>query len=103
VAVPEMSEDREMLQRWEALSQQANVVFAGQPMEDVGGALALLTAMLIAGIMQDEDLEEHDDPKAVAMAIVARHGTLVLSLIPSFLEAVEVSGGWDQLTKKGRH
>jgi len=96
-----MSEN-EMMQRWEALSQQVNVVLAGQPMEDVGGALALLTAMLVAGVMQGEDLDEHD-PKAVAMAIVAKHGTLVLSLIPSFLDSIDEVGGWDKFTKKGRH
>jgi hypothetical protein len=97
-----MSEDRETLQRWERLSQQANVVFAGQPMDDVGGALALLTAMLVAGLMQDEEFGDHD-PKAVAMAIVARQGMMVMSLIPSFLETVDAMGGWDKLTKKGRH
>ena len=43
------------MQRWEKLAQGANDVFAGQPMEDVGGALALLTAMLLAGVMQDEE------------------------------------------------
>jgi hypothetical protein len=97
-----MSEDIDAMRRWEALSQEANKVFAGQSMEDVGGALALLTAMLVAGVMQDEDLEEHD-PRAVAMAIVANHSTMVMRLIPSFLEAVEAGGGWDQFTKKGRH
>jgi hypothetical protein len=99
-----MNEDiyRAAMQRWEALSQKANEVFAGQSMEDVGGALALLTAMLVAGIMQDEDLDDHD-PKAVAMAIVAQHGNMVMSLIPSFLEAVEAGGGWDKFSKKGRH
>ena len=97
-----MSEERTPIQRWEALSQKANEAFAGQPMEDVGGALALLTAMLVAGIMQEEELDDHD-PKAVAMAIVAKHGMLVMNLIPSFLEAVEMNGGWDNVTKKGRH
>ena len=97
-----MNEDPDMMRRWEALSQKANVVFAGQPMEDVGGALAMLTAMLIAGLMQDEELEGHD-PRATAMAIMAKHGTLVLQLIPSFLDSVEEMGGWDNVTKKGRH
>jgi hypothetical protein len=97
-----MSEHREMMQRWEALSQKANEAFAGQPMEDVGGALALLTAMLVAGLMQDEDFGDQD-PKAVAMAIVARQGMMVMSLIPSFLETVEEMGGWDKIGKKGKH
>ena len=97
-----MSEDTDTTQRWEALSRKANEVFAGQPMEDVGGALAMLTAMLIAGLMQDEELEGHD-PKTVAMAIMAKHGSLVLQLIPSFLDSVEEMGGWDNVTKKGRH
>lgn len=97
-----MSDDTEMQQRWEKLAHSANEVFAGQPMEDVGGALAMLTAMLIAGLMQDEELEGHD-PKAVALAIMAKHGTLVLQLIPSFLDSVEEMGGWDNVIKKGRH
>ena len=97
-----MNEDPDMMRRWEALSQKANVAFAGQPMEDVGGALALLTAMLIAGLMQDEEFEGHD-PHAVALAIMAKHGTMVMQLIPSFLDSVEEMGGWDNVTKKGRH
>jgi len=97
-----MSVEREMMQRWEALSQQANDVFAGQSMEDVGGALALLTAMLVAGIMQDEELAGRD-PKFVAMEIVARHGTLVITLIPPFLDTIDEMGGWDNVNKKGRH
>ena len=97
-----MSVEHETMQRWEALSQKANEAFAGQSMEDVGGALALLTAMLVAGIMQDEELEGRD-PKFVAMEIVARHGMLVMQLIPSFLESVEAMGGWDNVSKKGRH
>ena len=102
LAVPQMSEDTETMQRWEALAQKANEVFAGQPMEDVGGALALLTAMLVVGIMQDEEFADQD-PKAVAAMIVAKHAKLVMSLIPSFLEAVEERGGWDEMHKKGRH
>jgi len=96
-----MNEDTEMM-RWEALSRKANEAFAGQPMGDVGGALALLTAMMVAGLMQDEDLGDHDH-KAVAMAIVAQHGMLVMSLIPTFLEVIEEYGGWDKFTKPGRH
>ncbi|RPI42592.1 MAG: hypothetical protein EHM67_06475 [Hyphomicrobiaceae bacterium] len=95
--------DREMMQRWEALSQQCNVVFAGQPMEDVGGALALLTAMLIAGMLQGEDVEDGADMKRKATVLMAQHGTLVINLIPSFLEAVEEVGGWENIGKKGRH
>ena len=97
-----MSNDHETMQRWEALSQKANEAFAGQPMEDVGGALALLTAMLVAGLMQDEDLDGHD-PKAVAMMIVANHGMMVMNLIPSFLETIDEMGGWDNVRKKGTH
>jgi hypothetical protein len=97
-----MSEDPDMMRRWEALSQKANVAFAGQPMEDVGGALALLTAMLVAGLMQDEELGDQD-PQAVAMTLVSRHGMMVMQLIPSFLESVEAMGGWNNIIKKGRH
>ena len=102
MAVPQMIMDTEMMRRWEALSQEANKAFAGQPMDDVGGALALLTAMLIAGSMQDEEFADQD-PKVVAATILAGHAKLTMSLIPSFLESVEAMGGWDTITKKGRH
>jgi hypothetical protein len=95
-------EDRAAMQRWEKLAQGANEVFSGQPMEDVGGALALLTAMLIAGLMQDEGLEERD-LRAKAVSLTAHHGIMVVNLIPTFLEVVEESGGWEQFTKKGKH
>ena len=101
LAVPQMSDDRETMQRWEALSQKANEAFAGQPMEDVGGALALLTAMLLAGVMQDED--RSTIPEGLAMAMSPGTPILVMNLIPSFLETIEEQGGWDNVEKKGRH
>jgi hypothetical protein len=102
MAVSSMSEDRAAIQRWEALSQKANEAFAGQPMEDVGGALALLTAMLVAGIMQDEEFIGCD-PKVVAATILSGHAKMTMSLVPSFLETVEEHGGWNKFTKKGKH
>jgi len=97
-----MSLDRETMQRWEALSQKANTAFAGQPMEDVGGALALLTAMMVAGLMQGEEFDDQD-PQVAAATILTQHAKMTMSLIPSFLESVEAMGGWDNITKKGRH
>jgi hypothetical protein len=87
------------MERWEKLAQDCNAVFAGQPMDDVGGALALLTAMLLAGVAQGE---EDQGPQRMTW-LVAQHGKLVLDLVPAFLEVVEKQGGWDEIAKKGRH
>jgi hypothetical protein len=95
-----MSADREAMQRWEALSDKANEAFQGQPMEDVGGALALLTAMFLAGLAQDDWKDR--SPERMAW-MVAQHGKMVLDLIPAFFEVIEENGGWDEITKKGRH
>ena len=94
-----MSEDTETMQRWEKLAMGANDVFAGQPLEDVGGALALLTAMLLVGTAQEEG-----EPSEKRLAwMMARHANLVLDLIPAFLETIEEQGGWDEMRNKGRH
>jgi hypothetical protein len=97
-----MSADTEMMQRWEALAQKANEVFAEQPMADVGGTLALLTAMLIVGIMQEEDFGDMT-PQEAATMILTQHTKMTMSLIPSFLETIDENGGWDRFTQKGRH
>jgi hypothetical protein len=94
-----MSVDREVMQRWEILAQDANAVFAGHSLEDVGGALALLTAMLLVGVAQGEE----DQSRQRMIWLTAQHGKLVLDLIPAFLEVVEERGGWDEMAKKGRH
>ena len=94
-----MSIEHETMQRWEKLAQGANEVFAGQPVEDVGGALALLTAMLLAGVAQGED---NLNQKHLAW-LMAQHASLVLDLMPAFLDAIEEQGGWDEMAKKGRH
>ena len=94
-----MSIEHETMQRWERLAHGANDVFAGQPVEDVGGALALLTAMLLVGLARDED-----DPSQKRLAwLMAQHASLVLDLMPAFLETIEEQGGWDEMAKKGRH
>jgi hypothetical protein len=91
------------LARWEKLAQDANCVFQGQPMEDVGGALALLTAMLIAGLMQGEGPLTETAFKAKVAWTIAQHGKLVYDLLPAFLDAIEEQGGWDAMSKQGRH
>ena len=96
-----VSEDT--MDRWEALAQKANDAFHGQPMEDVGGALALLTAMLIAGLMQGEGPLQNEAYKAKATWMIAQHGRLVYDMLPALLQAVEDHGGWDAMTNKGRH
>jgi len=91
------------LRHWEKLAQQANETFQDQPMEDVGGALALLTAMLIAGLMQGEGPLQNEAYKAKATWMIAQHGRLVYDMLPALLQAVEDHGGWDAMTNKGRH
>ena len=73
-------------------------MFAGQPMEDVGGALALLTAMLLAGVRRARKTRAATHGLADGAARQAGAG-----LIPAFLETVEEQGGWDEMRKKGRH
>ena len=96
-----VSEDT--MDRWEALAQKANDAFHGQPMEDVGGALAMLTAMMIAGLMQNEGPLTDDAFKGRVAWMIAQHGKLVYDMVPVFLEVVEDQGGWDAIAKKGKH
>jgi hypothetical protein len=102
IVTVEDEEERAMLERWRDLATKANEAFAGQPMEDVGGALALLTAMLMAGLLQGEGTDKVK-LKAVAMQLVAQHGTMVINLIPSYLETIDAMGGWANVGKKERH
>ena len=90
-----VSEDT--MDRWEALAQQANDAFQDQPMEDVGGALALLTAMMIAGLMRGEGPLTGDAFKGRVAWMIAQHGKLVYDMVQVFLEVVE------EQAKKGKH
>ena len=85
------------LRHWEKLAQQANETFQDQPMEDVGGALAMLTAMMIAGLMQNEGPLTDDAFKGRVAWMIAQHGKLVYDMVPVFLEVVEGQA------KKGKH
>jgi len=91
-----MSVEREMMQRWEELAQGANTVFAGHPMDDVAGALALLTAMMIAGSIDETDRERR---LAQVLLHAGAHFKLTVELVPAFMDAVEAHNG----NENGRH
>ena len=57
MAVPAMTDNSEADAALGSAGPGANKVFAGHPLEDVGGALAMLTAMLLAGVAHDD--KEH--------------------------------------------
>ena len=91
-----MSVEREMMQRWEVLAQGANTVFAGHPMDDVSGALALLTAMMIAGSIDETDRERR---LAQVLVHAGAQFKLTVDLVPAFMDAGEERSD----NKNGRH
>ena len=80
------------MKRCEALAQEANKAFAGQPMDDVAIALALLTAMLIAGSI-DTDETDRERRMAEVLLRAGQHFRLAVELVPSFIETIEARGG----------
>jgi hypothetical protein len=91
-----MSEDTDMMQRWEALSRKANEAFVGHPTDDVAGALALLTAMMIAGSIDETDRERR---LAQVLLHAGAHFKLTVELVPAFMDAAEARND----NTKGRH
>jgi hypothetical protein len=73
------------MKRCEALAQEANKAFAGQPVDDVAVALAILTAMLIAGSVDETDTEQR---VAQVLLHAGQHFRLAVELVPSFMDTI---------------
>ena len=61
----------EAIERWWTLAQDANAAFQDHTVEDIGGALAVLTAMMV--------VTHHPDRR---QEILNRYAALVIELLP---------------------
>ena len=82
----------EQLVHWQNMATSVNAIFHGEEVQDVGGTLAILTGLLIAGLV-DEPASSPEKRKAQILWMLAEHSKLIAQFVPAFLETIEEAGG----------